>query len=310
MEIEKKIGKMTLDLLKNEELFKSNSDVFGMLFPYCGLRKKALDVYIEDVEKSNMSSQSKVVAILNAKETLKRLKNQGKIVEIAVENAKQGTDFSSESGVNGDWLDRFMDAAKFVTDEQIQLIWGKVLSNEFEKPGATPSSLIRILSEITLESAVAFKKICSMNLIMALIGDDGSVKNARTDIIVPYDDNYKELAEIGLTFNIINELDTIGLIKFKSLLGFSTDEIIEETVATYVNGKTEVIIEHKENTFPKGNIILTEAGECLRDITTCEEVLDYDNMIKKYFIKHGIKYMENPIYQIVKVGESIIVKNS
>ena len=45
MEIEKNLGKMALDLLKNEQLVKSTSDVFGMLFPYCGLRKKALDVY-------------------------------------------------------------------------------------------------------------------------------------------------------------------------------------------------------------------------------------------------------------------------
>lgn len=308
MEIEKNLGKMALDLLKNEQLVKSTSDVFGMLFPYCGLRKKALDVYIEEVEKSNMPSESKIIAILNAKETLKRLKNQSKIVEIAVENAKQDTDFSNKSGVNGDWLDRFMDAAKFVTDEQMQLIWGKVLSKEFEKPGATPSSLIRILSEITWESAVAFKKICSMNLIMALIGDDGKVKSARTDIIVPYDDNSITLAKMGLSFDVINELDTIGLIKFKSILGFNTDKIVEETIATYVNGKTEVIVEHKENTIPKGNIMLTKAGECLRNITSCEEICGYDNMIKAYFTKHGIKYMEKPIYEIIKDGDGIVVQ--
>ena len=34
--------------------------------------------------------------------------------------------------VNEEWLDRFMDSAKFVSQEEIQAIWGKILAKEFE----------------------------------------------------------------------------------------------------------------------------------------------------------------------------------
>lgn len=50
-------------------------------FPYAGIEKRALDMYIADVEKSNMSSESKLIAILSAKKTIKKLKNQ-KVLQI------------------------------------------------------------------------------------------------------------------------------------------------------------------------------------------------------------------------------------
>ena len=73
-----------------------------MLFPYAGIEKKARDLYIEEIENSDLSTETKVTLILNAKKTLKKLKNQGNIAKIAKENAKEGTDFSEKSGVSGE----------------------------------------------------------------------------------------------------------------------------------------------------------------------------------------------------------------
>ena len=50
-------------------------------------------------------------------------------------NAKEGTDFSDKSGVSEEWLERFMDSAGFVSAEDIQIIWGKILANELETLG-------------------------------------------------------------------------------------------------------------------------------------------------------------------------------
>lgn len=35
-----------------------------------------------------------------------------------------------------------MDSAGFLSLEEIQWIWGKILANEFEKPGSTPPNMI------------------------------------------------------------------------------------------------------------------------------------------------------------------------
>lgn len=62
-----------VDLVKSENVQNKAASLLGMLFPYAGLEKKALEMYVSDVEKSNMTSESKLVAVLNAKQTIKKL---------------------------------------------------------------------------------------------------------------------------------------------------------------------------------------------------------------------------------------------
>ena len=117
------------DLVKNENIQNKTASLLGMLFPYVGIEKRALDMFLSDVENSDMSTESKVIATLSAKTTIRKLKNQKSIADQAVANAKEGTVFDASSGVNRDWLDRFMDSAGFVSEEQVQQMWGKILSN-------------------------------------------------------------------------------------------------------------------------------------------------------------------------------------
>ena len=285
-------SEVMLDLVKNEGALNKTAGVMGMLFPYAGLTKRALDVYISDVENSNMSSESKLLAILNAKKTIKQLKNQKKIAEIALDNVKTGTDFTSKSGVNEEWLERFMDSAGFVSSEDVQLIWGKILGNEFEKPGSTPPNMIRILSEITSTYAQAFKKICSMHVMLFPINDEEQIERAMCKIMVPYRGNDKFMEEIGLSFNILNELETLGLIKFTLMGDYASTKIPEKKVVVYVDGQSDTIIEHNKDTIMLGNVTLTVAGEALFAITPFEKIEGYAEMVKQYMLNNRVKYMD------------------
>ena len=131
-------GKIVADLAKDKNITDTGSKLLGMLCPYLGLKKKAVDMYVKEIEESNLPPETKVFTILNTKKTFKKLKNQGKIAEIAVENAKEGTDFSEKSRVDEEWFDRFMDAASYVSSDKMQEIWGRILAKEFEEPGTTP----------------------------------------------------------------------------------------------------------------------------------------------------------------------------
>ena len=159
-------GKAALELVQNENVLNKTVGALGMLFPYAGITKKAVDMYIAEIEKSDMPIDAKMYAMMNAKKQLKQMKNQKQIAEIAMQNAKEGTSFTSDCGVSEEWLERFMDSAAYVSDENIQLIWGKILSNEFDNPGTTPPNMIRILSEMTPTYAKAFRQLCSMRFLM------------------------------------------------------------------------------------------------------------------------------------------------
>lgn len=65
-----------VDLVKSENIQNKAVSLLGMLFPYAGIEKRALDMYLSDVEKSDMSPESKLIATLSAKTTIKKLKNQ------------------------------------------------------------------------------------------------------------------------------------------------------------------------------------------------------------------------------------------
>lgn len=206
------VAKTAVDLVKNENVLNKSVGVMGMLFPFAGLKQKAVEIYIKDIEKSDLPAETKVFMIMNTKKTFKKIKNQKTIAEIAMENAKQGTDFSENSGVSEEWLERFMDSAGFVSSEEIQWIWGKILANEFEKPGSTPPNMIRILSEITPELAVAFRYICSMCIWILPLNENGDIQGGVQELFVPYTKNDEKFRKSGVSFNVLNELETLGVI--------------------------------------------------------------------------------------------------
>ena len=215
-----KTGEAALDLVKNENFQNKSADLLGMLFPYAGIEKKARDLYIEEIENSDLSTETKVTLILNAKKTLKKLKNQGNIAKIAKENAKEGTDFSEKSGVSEEWFDRFMESASFVSSGELQLIWGKILANEFEEPGTTPPNMIRVLSEITPVLAKAFRKICSMRIYIFSLLENEKIETTFQKIFVPYNGHEEMFYEIGISFDTLNELEALGIIKFSTIGGY------------------------------------------------------------------------------------------
>lgn len=265
-----------------------DSGLLGMLFPYAGINKKALDVYINEIEKSNLPSDIKVMAILNAKANIKKLKNRKDIADIALINAKEGTSFSEDSGVNVEWYDRFMESAGFVSDEQVKEVWGKILAKEFEKPGSTPSNMIRILSELSPTCAQAFRTICSMRY-TTLILEDNTLLGTIESVAIPYNNNAEWMVNNGLSLRMLNELEAMGLIKYENLTGFINKNIRGNRLYVMVGNNAYRVVKHKEDSLPFGNVMLTTAGECLRRITPIQEIEGYDNVLLDFFERNQVE---------------------
>lgn len=311
MGIGKVAGDTALELIKNENVQNKAVGMMGMLFPYAGLTKKAVDMYIDEIEKSDMSPEAKVFSVVNARKTIKKIRNQKSIADIAMNNAKEGTDFSDKSGVSEEWLERFMDSAGFVSAEDIQIIWGKILANEFENPGTTPPNMIRILSEITPNLAMAFKKICSMKIWICPLSEQEEIVGAFQKVFVPYKKNEEQLREMGISFNVLNELETLGVIKLETIGGYITQGIENKKVLICVGDKLDVICEHNNDNIPIGNVLLTSVGEALQTITDSEEIPQYYEMIKKYLLDQNVKLSEKHNFVAKVEGEALsISKNS
>lgn len=306
------VAKTAVDLAKNENVLNKSVGVMGMLFPFAGLKQKAVEMYVEDIEKSDLPAETKVFMVLNTKKTFKKIKNQKAIAEIAMENAKQGTDFSEDSGVSEEWLERFMDSAGFVSSEEIQWIWGKILANEFEKPGSTPPNMIRILSEITPGLASAFRYICSMCVWILPLSENGDIEGGFRKLFVPYNKNDEKFRECGVSFNVLNELETLGVIRFESLAGYISKGITNDKVLICIGDKLDVIEGYQKGELPIGNVMLTSVGEALKSITESVEICDYYEMVKKYMSDKGVKFANEHDYYAEIKGDELTIhrKNS
>lgn len=308
MGIGNKIGETALDLIKSENMQNKSTNLLAMIFPYVGLEKKAVDMYIDEIEKSDLPLDTKMIAILNSKTTLKKLKNQSKIIQIADMNINQNNSTVDPSKVNEEWLDRFLDSAGHVSSEEMQAIWGKILANEFEHPGSTPPNMIRILSEITPELARAFRKVCSMKVLLCPLLDDEILKDEEeAEVLVPYSDNHKALRDMGLSFNTLSELETLGIIKFSSM-GYILN--IKETgkALLYVGEKLEVVTGYEKGAFPIGNVMLTVAGEALSEITEEDNIPSYGELAIEYLKNEGVGFENVHNFEVIETENCIEFK--
>ena len=124
-----------------------------------------------------------------------------------------------------------------------------------------------------------------MQVIIIQLNEEGSITDARKQIVFPYRGNESSLSELGLTFNIINELETLGLIKFNSISGYVITQVNEKTVLSYVDEKVYHLTGYQNNEIPVGNILLTSAGECLKQITSIHRIDGYSDMYEQYMNK-------------------------
>lgn len=232
------------------------SEFLGGLVPFWGLKKKAVDAYVQDIKQSNLSPEAKMMAIANTKKTYRELKNQSKIIEIAQADFADGLNIDTDSLRDNELILRLIDSSKFVSDEDLQLLWGKVLAGELEHPGNTPKNIVRIMSELSKENATAFYNLCSLQI--EILADTGSdIEHFGREMMVFLPSNC--LQEMNINLNVIEELEQLGLINLSSS-GYSRPIPSKYSYIHIAYGDHVITASSFKNGFPIGQIRLTRAG--------------------------------------------------
>jgi len=257
---------------------KHSSMLIGFLFP----QVEAFDAYKDSIRNdSELTDLEKAIKLHTARNDFKHIINQNKIAQIANDSAKEGTDFSDKSGVNEDFIDRFMDSAKFVSDENLQAMWGKVLAGEFENPNSTPMSVIRILTELTQEQAEAFAIVCSCTM-----ADDEWKKFT----LIPQD--FLSGQKFRFPPNTIRDLNSLGLLSFRSSGDYVTcGDLSVKFQLLYHEHKLTVFTDSKGK-LPTGCVVLTSAGIALFNSVEKKEIPGFFDDVKRYFKSRKIKFVE------------------
>ena len=118
---------------------------------------------------------------------------------------------SSAEDIHEDWLNRFVDNAERISDKDVQSLWSKILAGEANTPGKFGVRTLEILSNMDRQDAQVFQQLATLCL---------NIENDSFFAVVP--DPFSELVkETGLNFELLGHLDSIGLITFNNVTGFS-----------------------------------------------------------------------------------------
>lgn len=244
----------------------------GVVFDPFGAKKEAVDQFITRIKDENLPPFVEAALISSPRKYIKEYTRQNNILKVAIEELDSRKEQSSVQvnlvceEVDEEWLSRFFDSAKHISDEDIQLIWGHILANELSSPGSVPKRLIDILSYIEPKQAEIFTLLCKYSCL------EGS--NAIP--FIDFNDSREYWTANGIQYSSLLDLQSLGLISYNvsndNCMVYPVSNIPKDTTVkkTYTYFNHSVIIKtvkHSELTTEikvnVGKVIFTDAGEAL-----------------------------------------------
>ena len=228
-----KIGEKLLDVV---------SQGIGSLYEPTKIRKKAkaLGEGIKEISKATTEAEVESKKITKKGELeLKKLEERTQSRINFVENRRQENieqiifyaysqlpPEGSEECVDSDWITRFFDKAQEYSDEEIQMLWGKILAGEVTKPGSFSYLSLEVLTWMDKRIAKLFQNYCSFVWSNAFVFIHHTFRN----------DYWKKY---GITWANIRNFESLGLITITNVgIPFEPNE---EKTFKYVNSSYKVI---------------------------------------------------------------------
>lgn len=240
----------------------------------------AQDLLIEHYKNSDDPPELKAFKIKSVAKILKESDNQYDIYKIAQDDLDARPEQDHSENVDAEWLSRFMDSCKHVCSDDIKLIWGKLLAEECMQPNSVPTRLVNILSIMDRKLSLAFSTLCSL----CLYDPHGTI----TPIIKSEDPFFRN---IGLSFEILSELDSIGLINFKGgeeFKLFLNNPAITKFEHKYIYNSTVYQVKSETQEIVVTEVLLTDAGSALYRIIPQRPNTDFEAKLPELFQKYSL----------------------
>lgn len=163
---------------------------------------------------------------------MRKQQNIESVVEIAYEELKNEIKINPEP-VDEDWIIRFFNSVEDIGNEEMQIIWGKILAAEIKQPKSFSNRTLAILKNLSPDEAKLFEKISKFTL---------STNNKS------FLANYDELRnEDKINYNDIIKLNECGLIESSGLLSLTMSiPVLGATI--FSNGNEQIFGKNVKNT--------------------------------------------------------------
>lgn len=250
----------------------------------------------------NISSEPPPSLIERSQE---RLNYQEAKRQLNIENIASNTfeelkkeDPITDQPLDEDWTTRFFDLAKDISNEEMQILWSKILAGEIKQPNSYSIRTLETLKNLNKSEAECLLKFGRF-----------AIKSKDATFLLNFKNEKLLTEKYGLSYSERLLLEELGIITANDLDIKMSGQAEKDAHITYVIGKYCVIV-----TFPNGTqerhlqvLAFTKIGRELLNLIDTNTELDYIQLFA-YKIRNGgvtVKYAE-----IVNVeGDNIICKD-
>lgn len=287
-----------LSLLAEKALNKSSSVLEWFKLP----SEQARDNLLKLIQKNDkLTPQEQTALIYKSRKLVREYGNSKSIFDEAKRHFEEDAE---DKFVDEDWLHFFFDKAEKVSTKSMQVLWAKMLSGEFNKPGTISRKLIHIISIMDVHSAKSFQTFCyyifeskrlfeSSYKTYSVLLPEGFYENsfdffrdAENWLKDAGFEDYQDLAsQLTMTTGELNSLENLGLIQTRQNVKSGVPLIYQLDKEKYI-----WLIPEDNEEFPMGIYTLTSEGEHLYDIISGNGNKACFEIVIQYLKKCGMKF--------------------
>ena len=188
-------------------------------------------------------------------------RNQANIERIASGALPLLEEASDPSKVDDDWIVNFFDKCRIVSNEEMQILWSKVLAGEANAPGSFSKRTISVLASLDRSDAFLFQSLCQ--IAVAVVG----LPESSIPFFHPTGEHPNLYDEIDINFGTLTHLEDLGLTNYLPGIGYRRVGLLRLEVFRYFD--TDLLVEFKNETnneFNIGKVRFTRAGHELLQV--------------------------------------------
>ena len=194
----------------------------------------------KDVEDSFDTIEQIGRIIIDSDEIQKRRRvNIGTIITNAFHRFLPQKSENNKIHLDVDWFARFIDCAQDVSDDEMRLLWAKILSGELNKPNSISAMTLETLRNMSKRDAEIFHKLTSYSLVDNDGGDPFIPSNGMF-----INEEYKTDEYYGISYNELLWMQELRLINLNAGLQINFNKEVDQSYVetTLTCGKLSIVI--------------------------------------------------------------------
>ena len=184
---------------------------------------------------------------------------------------------STPQKMENDWITNFFDKCRIISDDEMQILWSKVLAGEANSPGSFSKRTVNSLASLDKTDAKLFTLLCGFTW------DIGG--------LIPLIIDYKApiYVDQGVNFDMLSHLDDIGLVSFLPIGSFKATRMRQRGIIKYYGTPFNLEFKkHDDNEISTGVALFTKTGKQLAEICGAKPIDGFVDYVTEQWAEKGV----------------------